>query len=129
MKNKMKIVLLLTVLLMTFGTVAYADEIDSNEFLLEVIQEVEEVNLEINDMVDQALSEAAIEAVELMDDSEKFHEVLSEIIGKLENDVNELAAITITEAAEKGIIVYCELIEMEIFGVTAWIDPLIVGAF
>ena len=129
MKNKMKIILLLTVLLMTFGTVAYADEIDSNECLLEVIQEVEEVNLEINDMVDEALSEAAIEAVELMDDSEKFNEVLSEIIYKLENDVNELAAITITKAAEKGITVYCELIEIEIFGITVWIDPLIVGAF
>ena len=129
MKNKMKIVLLLTVLLMTFGTVAYADEIDSNEFLPEVIQEVEEVNLEINDMIDQALNEASTEAVELMDDSEKFHEVLSEITGKLENDVNELAAITITKAAEKGIKVYCELVEVKIFDITVWIDPLIVGAF
>lgn len=57
----------------------------------------------------------------------RTHE-LNEIIFKLIEDTNEEAQELKDEAAEEGVTVICELIEVEIDGQKAWIDPLrIVG--
>ena len=42
-------------------------------------------------------------------------------------EVDEIATEAIEEAAAEGFTVYCELIEMEIHGITVLVDPLIVG--
>lgn len=122
MKMKLRMSLLLVLILMVFGAVSFADT-DS------VVADIEVANATIESLVADAIAQAELLSVEAADDPEEFAQELALLIDELVAEVNEVAFEAMDEAAEMGVTVYCELVEVEICGNTVMIDPLIVGGF
>ncbi len=61
--------------------------------------------------------------------TDKYEQEIDKIIGKLVDETNKIAVKAINEAAEKGFVVICEDVEVEIAGRTILIDPLRIADF
>lgn len=122
MKMKLRITLLVVLLLTLIGSLAFADTT-----LSEVIEDVNIANAEIETLVQEAIEEADQAKLDHPYDLVGFEKELDEIIREMLEEVDEIATEVIEEAAGNGFTVYCELIEMEIHGITVLVDPLIVG--
>ncbi len=129
MKFKMRLTVLLVLSLTIFGSFAFADTGEISDCVSnEVIEDINIANKQIDDKIQDAIEKAELKNIKCVDDTMGFEEELDEIIAELINEANEIAQEAIAEAADKGVTVYCELIEIEIYDRIVWIDPLIVGA-
>ena len=122
MKMKLRITLLVVLLLTLVGSFTFA-----GTTLDKVIGDVNIANAKIEIEVQEAIEDADEAKLENINDLEEFEEDLDKIIEKLLKKVDKIADRTINKAAKSGFTVYCEFIEIEIYGITVLIDPLIVG--
>lgn len=122
MKMKLRITLLVVLLLTLVGSFTFA-----GTTLDKVIEDVNIANAKIEIEVQEAIEDADEAKLENINDLEEFEEDLDKIIEKLLKKVDKIADRTINKAAKSGFTVYCEFIEIEIYGITVLIDPLIVG--
>lgn len=121
MKKFFSTFFVLILLMSIFGSVALAAD---NEVLEEVIAKVNEANQQIQGEIDDAVAEANKAMDEYADDPAKLDAELDMIIDELITNTNRIAKTAIDFAAEKGITVVCEYIEVTIGNRTVLVDPL-----
>ncbi|SHH78567.1 hypothetical protein [Clostridium grantii] len=139
MKKLFTIFLTAVLMLSLFSPAVYASENDVQT----VIESVNKTNEKIDKMINNAIEKVNKETIKYTNDLEKsngkedkikeleedYNYKVNKIIFDLIKDTNKIAANTKEKAAEKGIEVTCELVEVHIGGQIVWIDPLIVGAY
>jgi vacuolar-type H+-ATPase subunit D/Vma8 len=126
-----------------FAPLSFAAEDD----YFRISREVDETNQKIEEMIDKAIEDAenAINAYKeevksnnkdsegightIKDKKDALNKEIQRIIERLVTDTNELAAKMVSKAAEAGIIVECEYVEVEIGNQKVLVDPLIVVGF
>lgn len=147
MKKKISLVLSLLLMLSLFMPAVYAED---NSKFNDIVKMVEETNLKIEEEIQKSIEKADYEIAKCEEEIEKLYEErteadeeelveidnkilefetklslnLDEIINDLIEDTNKLANEMVEKAAEEGITVICELIEVEIGGRSVLIDPL-----
>ena len=95
-----------------------------------VVSEVDKTNTEIDKMISKAVekTDKAMEK-DIYELTSRLEPRIEKIIDELINDTNKKAAKMIEKAADKGFVVVCEMVEVEIGGQVILIDPLRIIGF
>jgi len=110
-----KSIIVTFILMFVFSTYSFAGEVD----ITKVIEDVEQANAKIDQQI-----EKTVKIVDKLD-GDLQDKKISDLIEK----TDKIAMKMIEKAIEDGVIVECELIEVEIDGVIYLIDPLRIVGF
>lgn len=95
-----------------------------------VVSEVYKTNAEIDSMISKAIQETEkVMENHFNEEQSKRDQLIEDIIAKLISDTNKKATEMINKAADEGIKVVCELVEVAIGGQLIEIDPLRIIGF
>ncbi|QGU94820.1 hypothetical protein GOM49_06650 [Clostridium bovifaecis] len=142
--TKSILTLILTLSLFTsLALVAYAEDVNSDVYYNEIVVMVNDANSTIQNKIDEAVRQAdmltlaynkALAAIEgtgnYQDKSSAINQAynygLDAIEDKLIKETNEISDKVIEEAGEKGVIVQCELVPVQLGDRVVMVDPLII---
>lgn len=142
--TKSILTLILTLTIFTsLASVAYAEDVNNDVYYNEVVVMVSNANSTIQNKIDEAVRQAdkltlaynealtAIEGTKNYQDkfaalNQAYNYGLDAIEAKLIKETNEIADKVIEEAGEKGVIVQCELVPVQLGDRVVMVDPLII---
>lgn len=122
LKKVISVILIMISLLTLFGPVAFGDEISTGTASEVILKKVDKTNDYVYKAIEIAVKQAEI-AVMNESNSDNLDEIIDKIIEKLLEKTEGKVDKLIDQAAEEGIEITKEYIEVVIYGRTILVDP------